>query len=120
MQEKKGYTATAKYLLVSPSKIRPVADLVRRKPYDEAVAILEAMPQKGSRLILKVLQSACANALDRNKKLDEENLIVSELYVDEGPRLKRVWPRSHGRRDILLRRMSHITVTVDEKTSVRK
>ncbi|MFA6892059.1 MAG: uL22 family ribosomal protein, partial [Sphaerochaetaceae bacterium] len=63
---------------------------------------------------------ACANALDRNKKLDEENLIVSELYVDEGPRLKRVWPRSHGRRDILLRRMSHITVTVDEKTSVRK
>ncbi|MFA6844155.1 MAG: 50S ribosomal protein L22 [Sphaerochaetaceae bacterium] len=120
MEEKKGYSATAKYLMISPSKVRPVADLVRRKPYPEAVAILEAMPQKGSHLILKVLQSACANALDRNKKIDEENLFVSELCVDEGPRLKRVWPRSHGRRDILLRRMSHITVTVDEKASVRK
>lgn len=120
MEEKKGYSATAKYLMVSPSKVRPVANLVRNKSYVEAVAILEAMPQKGSGLILKVLQSACANALDQNKKLDEENLVVKELQVNEGPRLKRVWPRSHGRRDILLKRMSHITVVVDEKASVRK
>jgi len=120
MEDKKGYSATAKYLMVSPSKVRPVANLVRNKSYAEAVAILEAMPQKGSFLILKVLQSACANALDQNKKLDEENLVVKELQVNEGPRLKRVWPRSHGRRDILLKRMSHITVVVDEKASVRK
>lgn len=120
MEEKKGYSATAKYLMVSPSKVRPVANLVRNKSYVEAVAILEAMPQKGSFLILKVLQSACANALDQNKKLDEENLVIRELQVNEGPRLKRVWPRSHGRRDILLKRMSHITVVVDEKASVRK
>lgn len=120
MEEKKGYSATAKYLLVSPSKVRPVADLVRRKPYIEAVAILESMPQKGSRLILKVLKSACANALDRNNRIDEDSLFVTSLTVDEGPRLKRVWPRSHGRRDLLLRRMSHITVTVDEIASVRK
>lgn len=120
MEEKKGYSATAKYLMVSPSKVRPVANLVRNKSYAEAVAILEAMPQKGSYLILKVLQSACANALDQNKKLDEESLVVKELQVNEGPRLKRVWPRSHGRRDILLKRMSHITVVVDEKASVRK
>ena len=120
MEEKKGYSATAKYLMVSPSKVRPVANLVRNKSYVEAVAILEAMPQKGCRLILKVLQSACANALDQNKKIDEENLVVKELQVNEGPRLKRVWPRSHGRRDILLKRMSHITVVVDEKASVRK
>ncbi len=118
MEAKKGYRAIAKYLMVSPSKVRPVADLVRRKPYVEAVAILEAMPQKGARLILKVLQSAGANAMSQNKKLDEELLVVSELLIDEGPRLKRVWPRSHGRRDILLKRMSHITVVVDEKTSV--
>ncbi|ADY14653.1 50S ribosomal protein L22 [bioreactor metagenome] len=120
MEEKKGYSATAKYLMVSPSKVRPVANLVRNKSYVEAVAILEAMPQKGSNLILKVLQSACANALDQNKKIDEENLVIMELQVNEGPRLKRVWPRSHGRRDILLKRMSHITVVVDEKASVRK
>jgi large subunit ribosomal protein L22 len=120
MEEKKGYSATAKYLMVSPSKVRPVANLVRNKSCAEAVAILEAMPQKGSGLILKVLQSACANALDQNKKLDEENLVIKDLQVNEGPRLKRVWPRSHGRRDILLKRMSHITVVVDEKASVRK
>lgn len=120
MEDKKGYSATAKYLMVSPSKVRPVANLVRNKSCAEAVAILEAMPQKGSGLILKVLQSACANALDQNKKLDEENLVIKELQVNEGPRLKRVWPRSHGRRDILLKRMSHITVIVDEKASVRE
>lgn len=114
---KEGYRAIAKYLLVSPTKVRPVANLVRGKSYTESVAILEAMPQKGSRLILKVLKSAGANALNRNRKLDEENLYVSEIKVDEGPRLKRVWARSHGKRDILLKRMSHITVVVDEKAN---
>lgn len=73
METKKGYKAVAKYLMVSPSKVRPVADLVRGKGYVEAVAILEAMPQKGSDLILKVLKSAGANALSQNKKLDEDS-----------------------------------------------
>lgn len=120
METKTGYKAVAKYLMVSPSKVRPVANLVRGKGYTEAVAILEAMPQKGSNLILKVLKSAAANALDQNKKLDEEALYVSEIRVNEGPRLKRVWARSHGKRDILLKRMSHITVVVDEKAKVGK
>ena len=117
METKKGYKAVAKYLMVSPSKVRPVADLVRGKGYVEAVAILEAMPQKGSELILKVLKSAGANALNQNSRLDEDSLYVYELRVNDGPRLKRVWARSHGKRDILLRRMSHITVVVDEKTA---
>ena len=117
METKKGYKAVAKYLMVSPSKVRPVADLVRGKGYVEAVAILEAMPQKGSKLILKVLKSAGANALNQNNRLDEDSLYVAELRVNDGPRLKRVWARSHGKRDILLRRMSHITVVVDEKTA---
>lgn len=120
METKTGYKAVAKYLMVSPSKVRPVANLVRGKGYTEAVAILEAMPQKGSNLILKVLKSAAANALDQNKKLDEEALYVSEIRVNEGPRLKRVWARSHGKRDILLKRMSHITVVVDENAKVGK
>ena len=120
METKTGYKAVAKYLLVSPSKVRPVANLVRGKGYTEAVAILEAMPQKGSNLILKVLKSAAANALDQNKKLDEEALYISEIRVNEGPRLKRVWARSHGKRDILLKRMSHITVVVDENAKVGK
>ena len=113
--ETRGYKAVAKYLMVSPSKVRPVTDLVRGKSYPQAEAILDAMPQKGARLIKKVLKSAGANALNKNRRLDEDSLFVSAIYVDDGPRLKRVWARSHGKRDILLRRMSHITVVVDEK-----
>jgi len=115
MEAKNSYRACAKYIMVAPNKVRYVANVVRGKRYEEAVAILEAMPQKSARLILKVLLSAGANALYANKKLDEEQLVVSKLIVDEGPRLKRVWARSHGKRDILLKRMSHITVVVTEE-----
>lgn len=114
MEVKKGYTAKAKYLLVSPRKIRPIADTIRLKPYTEAMAILESTPKKGAGLIKKVVQSAAANALFQNNKLDEESLYIKQLLIDEGPRLKRVWPRARGRRDILLKRMSHISVVVDE------
>ena len=69
-------------------------------------------------MLKKVLQSAAANALSQNKQLDEEMLYVKELQVNEGPRLKRVWARAKGKRDILLRRMSHITVVVDELAKV--
>ena len=110
----KTYKACAKYLMVSPSKVRPVANLVRGKSYEEAYGILMAMPQKGARLILKVLESAGANDMYLNKKIDESQLKVSAIYIDGGPVLKRVWARSHGKRDILLKRMSHITVEVSE------
>ncbi len=115
MADKKGFKAIAKYLPSSPSKVRPVADLVRSRSYVDAIAILDALPQKGAFLIKKVVKSAAANALSQNKKLDEEQLVVSQLFVDDGPRMKRVWPRSHGRRDILLKRQCHITVVLDEK-----
>jgi len=112
--ENPGYMAITRYLLVSPYKIRPVADLVRRKPYTEAVAILENMPHKGARLIRKTMVSAASNALNRDKKLDEEMLYIREIMVDEGPRMKRVWFRGRGRADMLLKRMCHITVVVDQ------
>lgn len=114
MQKKSGYQAVAKYLRGSPSKIRPVADLVRNKPYTEAVAILENMPQKGAKLIRKVVISAASNALSRNKKLAEDMLFVSELRVDDGPRMRRVWFRARGRADMLVKQMCHISVVVDE------
>lgn len=120
METKTGYKAIAKYLMIAPTKVRPLANLVRGKAYPEAVAILEAMPHKGARLLLKVLKSSGANALNSNRKLDEDSLVVATILVDEGPRLKRVWARSHGKRDILLKRMSHITVYVDEKVKVGK
>jgi len=114
MAEKSGFPASAKYLMGSPSKLRPVADLVRRKPYPEAIAILENMPHKGARLIRKVVMSAVANALNQNRKLSEDMLYVRELSVDEGPRMRRVWFRARGRADTLLKRMCHINVVVDE------
>jgi len=109
-----GYPACAKFLMGSPSKIRPVADLVRNKPYTEAVAILENLPHKGAELIRKVVMSAAANALNQNKKLAEDMLYVKELRVDDGPRMNRVWFRARGRADMLKKQMCHISVVVDE------
>ena len=117
MKEKTGYRAVSKFLIGSPYKIRPVADLVRRLTYPEAVSILENMPHKGARLIRKTVKSAASNALSDNKKLDEDMLYVREIYIDEGPRLKRIWFRGRGRADMQLKRMCHITVVVDETAS---
>jgi len=118
MKDKKtGYRATSKYLIGSPFKIRPVADLIRRRPYPEAVSILENMPHKGAELIGKTVKSAASNALADNKKLDEDMLYVREIYIDEGPRLKRIWFRGRGRADMQVKRMCHITVVVDETLS---
>lgn len=114
MEAKKGYKAVARYLMISPRKVRPVADLVRRSSYPQALAQLDAIPNKGARILKKVIQSAAANALFQNKKLDEEMLYIKELQINDGPRLKRLWARARGKRDILLKRMSHISVVVDE------
>ena len=115
MAEVKGYVATTKFLIASPTKVRPVANVIKRKSCTEAAAILEVMPQKGAKLISKTLKSAVSNALYKNKQLDEDMLYVKEIRIDEGPRLKRVWFRARGRADQLLKRMCHITVIVDEK-----
>ena len=114
MKSSSGYRAVTKYLIASPFKIRPVADLVRRKPYPDAMAMLENMPHRGARIIKKTMKSAASNALSQNKKLDEDMLYVKEILIDEGPRMKRIWFRARGRADILLKRLSHITVIIDE------
>jgi large subunit ribosomal protein L22 len=72
------------------------------------------MPHKGARLIRKTVVSAASNALSRDKKLSEDMLYIKEILIDEGPRMKRVWFRGRGRADMLLKRMSHITVVVDQ------
>lgn len=112
--EVKRYIAKTRFVIASPSKVRPVADVVRRKPCTKALSLLENMPQKGAKLIYKTVKSAMANALDLNKKLDEDMLFIKEIRVDEGPRLKRLAYRSRGRADMTLKRMCHITVVVDE------
>ena len=109
-----GWRASVPFLRVSATKIRRVADNVRRKPYVEAMALLGVLPHKGARLIGKVLQSAAANALAANKELDESRLYVKELLIDVGPTMKRMWTRGRGRADRLLKRSCHISVVVDE------
>jgi len=112
--KREGYRAVAKFIIASPTKVRPVANLIKKEKYPKAMAILENMPQKGARLLYRVLKSAASNALNIDKKLDEDSLFVKTVLIDEGPRLKRIWFRGKGRADMLLKRMCHITVVVEE------
>jgi large subunit ribosomal protein L22 len=112
-----GYKAESKFIIASPYKIRPVANLIRSRPYPEAMAVLKNMPHRGAKLIWKTVKSAASNALELNKKLDEDMLYVREVTVDEGPRMKRIWFRARGRADMLLKRLCHITVVIDETES---
>ena len=88
---------TIKYFIASPTKVRPVANVIKYKSYTDAMAILEYMPQKGAELISQTVKSAASNALNNNKKLDEDMLYIKEIRIDEGPRLKRLWCRGRGR-----------------------
>ncbi|NPB09267.1 MAG: 50S ribosomal protein L22 [Thermodesulfobacteria bacterium] len=106
--------AVARYVRISPYKARLVVDLIRGKPVSEALNILNFTPKKGARLVKKVLESAIANA-EHNYQLDPDRLYVKKAYVDEGPRLKRIWPRAFGRASRILKRTSHITIVVEEK-----
>jgi large subunit ribosomal protein L22 len=112
--ERNGFWAVSKFLIGSPYKIRPIADVIRRKPYTDAVAILENMPHKGAKFLRKTVKSAASNALVRNKKLEEDMLFIYNVMIDDGPCLKRMWFRGKGRADMLLKRMCHITVVIDE------
>jgi large subunit ribosomal protein L22 len=114
MEIETGYRAISKFLLASPFKVRPVADLIRRKPYPEAMSVLENLPHKGARLLRKTVKSAASNALNADKHLDEDMLYIKEVLINEGPRMKRIWFRARGRADMLLKRMCHITVVIDE------
>jgi large subunit ribosomal protein L22 len=111
---KSGYKAITKYVIASPFKVRPVADLIRRKPYPEAISILENMPHRGAKILKKTVKSAASNALAKNKQLAEDMLYVKDVWIDEGPRMKRIWFRARGRADMLLKRLCHVTVVVDE------
>ena len=106
--------ATAKYIRISPYKVRAVLDLIRGKSYREAVAILENLNKSSSEPILKVVKSAGANA-ENNLSLNTDELYVAECYADQGPTLKRYIAKAHGRAGGLLKRTSHITVILDEK-----
>jgi len=108
--------AKARFVRVTPQKARRVVDLIRGKQAGEAVAVLKFAPQAAGETVLKVVESAIANAREgakrANERLDEQDLYISEVYVDEGPTLKRFRPRAQGRASQILKRTSHITVVV--------
>lgn len=114
VEAKKGFKAVAKYQQISPTKLRRVARLLRRKPYTVAVATLEALPQRGAGMLLKTLKSAAANAIVQDRNLFEDRLVVKTVQIDEGPRFKKGWLRGRGRHDILLKRRSHISVILGD------
>lgn len=104
----------AKYVKMSPSKVKPVTDLVRGKNLSEALTILKFTPGKGAELVEKVVQSAAANA-ENNHEMDVSKLYVAEIYANQGPTLKRWRAGAQGRAGRILKRSSHIGVTLKER-----
>ncbi len=103
--------ATAKYIRMSPFKVRRVLDQIRGRSYQEALMILEFMPYRSCGPIWQVLHSAAANA-NNNFGLEKKNLIVETAYANEGPKLKRIRPRAQGRAYKILKPTCHITIIV--------
>ena len=114
MAEIKEVKSVAKYVRIAPRKVRIVMDLIRGKDVDDAFAILKFTPKRGARLLEKVLKSAVANA-ENNFDMDADKLYVSTCFVDQGPTLKRIHPRSRGQAFSILKHTSHITVMVAEQ-----
>ncbi|ATG97175.1 50S ribosomal protein L22 [Mesoplasma lactucae] len=99
---------------ISARKVRLVVDAIRNKPVDVAIANLQNMDKRSAEPVLKLLNSAIANAVNNNG-MDADKLYVKEAYVNEGPTLKRFRPRAHGRAYEILKRTSHITIVVSDE-----
>nr|YP_010338783.1 ribosomal protein L22 [Glaucosphaera vacuolata]UNJ18733.1 ribosomal protein L22 [Glaucosphaera vacuolata] len=109
--QQKEIRATAKYLRLSPLKVRRVLDQIRGKSYKEALMILQFMPYRSCKYIIKILKSAVANA-EHNNKYDKLNLNITQAYADKGPILKRFQPRAQGRGYPIQKPTCHITIVV--------
>lgn len=112
--DKQEVKAIARYLRISPSKVRRILNLIRGKSVAEAQVILKVMPHKAARLTEKVLKSAAANA-GNNHKLNKDQLYVSKALADQAFIMKRYRAASRGRGVSIFKRMSHITIGVKEK-----
>jgi len=114
------YRASHRYARVSATKVRPLAALIRGKFADDALDILRYQPQRGARLLEKVLRSAMGSAQDpdnpqnRGRTLSVDRLVVTEAVVDGGPMFKRMRPRARGMAHVIQKKTSHIRVTLEE------
>ena len=114
MDEIKTAQATLKYARISSRKVKIVADLIRGKNVDEALAIVKFTPKASSEIIEKLLKSAIANA-ENNHEMKHSNLYISEIYANQGPTLKRIRPAAKGSAVRIRKRTSHITIVLKEK-----
>ena len=106
--------ATLKYARISSRKVKIVADLIKGKDIDEALAIVKYTPKASSEIIEKLLKSAIANA-ENNHNMAHEKLYVAEIYANQGPTLKRIRPAAKGRAVRIRKRTSHITIVLKER-----
>ncbi len=106
--------ASLRHARIAPRKVQIVLDLIRNKPADQALAILRHTPKAACEPLEKLLKSAVANA-ENNFNMDKNNLYVSECYVTPGPTMKRIRPRAQGRAFRVLKRTSHVFITVAER-----
>ena len=106
--------ATLKYARISARKVKIVADLIRGKDVDEALAIVKFTPKASSEIIENLLKSAIANA-ENNHEMKAENLYVAEIYANQGPTLKRIRPAAKGSAVRIRKRTSHITIVLKER-----
>jgi large subunit ribosomal protein L22 len=104
--------AVARHIRISPYKVRTVLDVIRGMEVKKAVAVLQNMSKGGAQAVLKVVNSAAANA-ENNLGMNPDDLMIAECYADQGPTLKRMQPMAHGRGFRILKRTSHITVVLD-------
>ncbi len=107
-------SAILRHARISPQKCRLVADLVRGQPVGKALAVLAYTPKKGAKIVRKVLESAIANA-EHNLEADIDTLSVSRIEVGAAPVMKRFHARAKGRGNRIVKRMSHIRITVADK-----
>lgn len=112
------FQASHRFARISPRKVRPFADMIRGKFADEALDILKYQPNRGARMLEKVIRSAMGNAQQPDqasgRMVDVDSLIISEARVDGGPMFKRIRPRARGMAFLIKKRMSHIHVKLDE------
>jgi len=106
--------AILKYARISPRKVKIVADLIRDKNVDEALAIIKFTPKISSELLEKLLKSAIANA-ENNHYMNKTNLYVAEIYANQGPTLKRIRPAAKGSAVRIRKRSSHVTIVLKER-----
>ena len=105
--------AAAKYVRISPQKVRKLVDAVKGKPVEDGLNLLKFMPQKAASIVEKTIRSAVANA-DQIPDMDVDSLVIQNITADQGPTLKRFKARARGRGTRILKRTSHITVILSE------